>query len=63
VWTLLSDLRRRKLKQLQSLEVCGGGLTDAGVVHLRELTQLRSLSLAQVNQSIWMRKSQMSWGY
>lgn len=38
----------RKLKALQSLEVCGGGLTDSGVAFLQDLSQLRSLSLAQV---------------
>ena len=38
----------RKLKALQSLEVCGGGVTDSGVACLQDLSQLRSLSLAQV---------------
>ena len=40
----------RKLKALQSLEVCGGGVTDSGVACLQDLSQLRSLSLAQVTR-------------
>ena len=42
----------RKLKALQSLEVCGGGVTDTGVAYLQDLSQLRSLSLAQVTMVV-----------
>lgn len=38
---------RRSLKKLQSLETCGGGITDAGAAHLANLPSLTSLSLAQ----------------
>ena len=36
-----------KLYQLESLELCGGSITDNGVSHLANLTKLKSLSLAQ----------------
>lgn len=34
-------------KNLRSLEVCGGGITDAGVKNIRELTCLTHLNLSQ----------------
>ena len=40
---------RSKLKNLRRLEVCGGGVTDAGVAHLVALTRLQHLSLAQAS--------------
>lgn len=36
----------RKLKRLQTLELCGGQVTDAGVNQLRDLRGLTALSLA-----------------
>ena len=44
-----ADLRwpaRSQLTGLQSLEMCGGAISDAGVVHLAPLGQLTHLSLA-----------------
>lgn len=37
-----------KLTNLRRLEVCGGGVTDAGVASLAALPKLQHLSLAQV---------------
>lgn len=34
-------------KNLQSLEICGGGLTDAGVKNIKDLTCLTVLNLSQ----------------
>ena len=34
-------------KNLQSLEICGGGLTDAGVKNIKDLASLRLLNLSQ----------------
>lgn len=34
-------------KILQSLEICGGGLTDAGVKNIREIVSLTQLNLSQ----------------
>lgn len=34
-------------KNLRSLEICGGGLTDAGVKNIKDLTTLRRLNLSQ----------------
>lgn len=34
-------------KKLQSLEICGGGLTDAGVKNIQGLISLRRLNLSQ----------------
>lgn len=34
-------------KNLQSLEICGGGLTDAGVKNIREIVSLTQLNLSQ----------------
>lgn len=36
-------------KKLRSLEICGGGLTDAGVKNIKELTSLTLLNLSQNN--------------
>lgn len=38
--------RRRHLQKLESLEVCGGRVTDAGLAHLSCIPSLTSLSLA-----------------
>lgn len=35
------------LKKLQSLEICGGGLTDAGVKNIKDLSSLTLLNLSQ----------------
>lgn len=35
------------LKRLQSLEICGGGLTDAGVKNIKDLSSLTLLNLSQ----------------
>lgn len=35
------------LKNLRSLEICGGGLTDAGVKNIKNLTMLARLNLSQ----------------
>lgn len=35
------------LKNLQSLEICGGGLTDAGVKNIKQLSSLTLLNLSQ----------------
>ncbi|KAI4365407.1 hypothetical protein MLD38_021393 [Melastoma candidum] len=37
----------RNFKNLQSLEICGGGLTDAGVKHIKDLRSLNLLNLSQ----------------
>lgn len=34
-------------KNLQSLEICGGGLTDAGVKSIKDLASLKLLNLSQ----------------
>jgi Leucine-rich repeat (LRR) protein len=34
-------------KKLQSLELCGGGITDTGVSKIKDLTLLTSLNLSQ----------------
>lgn len=34
-------------KNLRSLEICGGGLTDAGVKHIKDLSSLTLLNLSQ----------------
>nr|GMC71433.1 F-box/LRR-repeat protein 14-like [Ipomoea batatas] len=34
-------------KNLRSLEICGGGLTDAGVKNIKDLTALSLLNLSQ----------------
>lgn len=34
-------------KKLQTLELCGGGITDAGVSKITDLTSLTSLNLSQ----------------
>lgn len=34
-------------KNLQSLEICGGGLTDAGVKNIKDLASLKLLNLSQ----------------
>lgn len=34
-------------KNLRSLEICGGGLTDAGVKHIKDLSSLKLLNLSQ----------------
>lgn len=34
-------------KNLRSLEICGGGLTDAGVKNIKDLTSLTLLNLSQ----------------
>lgn len=34
-------------KNLRSLEVCGGGLTDAGVKNIKDLSSLTMLNLSQ----------------
>lgn len=34
-------------KNLLSLEICGGGLTDAGVKNIKDLTSLTLLNLSQ----------------
>jgi hypothetical protein len=34
-------------KNLQSLEICGGGLTDAGVMNIKDLASLTLLNLSQ----------------
>ena len=34
-------------KNLQSLEICGGGLTDAGVKNLKDMVSLTQLNLSQ----------------
>lgn len=34
-------------KNLQSLEICGGGLTDAGVKNIKDLAPLKLLNLSQ----------------
>ena len=34
-------------KNLQTLELCGGGITDAGVRSIKDLTSLTSLNLSQ----------------
>lgn len=34
-------------KNLQSLEICGGGLTDAGVKNIKDLVGLTWLNLSQ----------------
>lgn len=36
-------------KNLLSLEICGGGLTDAGVNNIKDLTSLTLLNLSQNN--------------
>ena len=38
-------------KNLQSLEICGGGITDAGVKNIKELSSLTLLNLSQ-NRSL-----------
>lgn len=35
------------LKKLQSLEICGGGLTDAGMKNIKDLSSLTLLNLSQ----------------
>jgi len=35
------------LKKLQSLEICGGGLTDTGVKNIKDLSSLTLLNLSQ----------------
>lgn len=42
MFSLLADF-----KNLQSLEICGGGLTDTGVKNIQGLGSLRRLSLSQ----------------
>ncbi|KAL6335433.1 hypothetical protein AAG906_029676 [Vitis piasezkii] len=37
----------KDFKNLQSLEICGGGLTDAGVKNIKDLTCLTVLNLSQ----------------
>lgn len=37
----------RYFKNLRSLEICGGGLTDAGVKNIKDLTSLTLLNLSQ----------------
>lgn len=34
-------------KKLQSLELCGGGISDSGVKNLKDLTAMTSLNLSQ----------------
>lgn len=34
-------------KKLQTLELCGGGITDVGVKNIKDLTSLTSLNLSQ----------------
>lgn len=34
-------------KNLRSLEICGGGLTDAGVKNIKDLSSLSLLNLSQ----------------
>ena len=36
-------------KNLRSLEICGGGLTDAGVKNIKDLSSLTVLNLSQNN--------------
>lgn len=36
-------------KNLRSLEICGGGLTDAGVKNIKDLSSLTLLNLSQNN--------------
>lgn len=47
-------IRRRQLPRLRRLELCSGGVTDAGVAQLAALTQLQHLSLAQARPGwVW----------
>lgn len=41
------DICGTDFKQLQTLELCGGGVTDAGVRNIKDLTSLTSLNLSQ----------------
>lgn len=41
------DLLLTDLKNLRSLEICGGGLTDAGVKNIKDLSSLSLLNLSQ----------------
>jgi hypothetical protein len=41
------DICKTDFKQLQTLELCGGGNTDAGVRNIKDLTSLTSLNLSQ----------------
>lgn len=40
-------MRNLDLKNLQSLEICGGGLTDTGVKNIKDLSSLTLLNLSQ----------------
>lgn len=46
VLLLQSSIACRHLQKLESLEICGGRLTDAGVAILSTIPSLRSISLA-----------------
>ena len=38
---------RSDFKNLKSLEICGGGLTDSGVKNIKDLSSLTLLNLSQ----------------
>jgi hypothetical protein len=46
-YMLFPFLHHAAFKNLQSLEICGGLLTDAGVKNIREIVSLTQLNLSQ----------------
>lgn len=44
---IILPLCQADLKNLHSLEICGGGLTDAGVKNIKDLASLKLLNLSQ----------------
>lgn len=44
---LLIEIFVTDFKKLRSLEICGGGLTDAGVKNIKDLKSLMLLNLSQ----------------
>jgi len=47
MFLLLIFLCQADFKNLKSLEICGGGLTDAGVKNIKDLVHLTVLNLSQ----------------
>lgn len=47
IFLLLSSGLNLDFKNLQTLEICGGGLTDAGVLNIKGLASLTLLNLSQ----------------
>lgn len=46
-WFAYSVYGETEFKNLRSLEICGGGLTDTGVKNIKELSSLVCLNLSQ----------------